>query len=545
MVQLIPCVATLRPPSHPPRPPPHEAFPLTAAVPLRMPGLKRKRSAAATEGRAQEFAAVDLGSNSFHMLVARADGERLQIVDRLRASTRLAAGLEPGGKLRPDVAAGALACLRRFGERLRGIPPTQVRAVGTNTMRKLRSGGDFVHEAEAALGHSIEVISGAEEARLVYAGVIRGGGRFRARRLVVDIGGGSTELIIGRGETPKLLESVSLGCVVHTQRFFGDGRISAERFARARLAAGVELAFLAQPYRLAGWDVAIGSSGTIRGIWRVLRERGWIDEEITREGLEQLIALALRKRRIADIDYPALREDRRPVFIGGLAVLAGVFDTLQIERMQSSDRGLREGLLHDILGRLSDHDLRDASVAALAQRYGVDREHADDVQRTALRLFDQLAASWQLDKALATPFLRWAAKLHEVGLAITHNGYHKHGDYIVRHSDLHGFSQTEQQVLAALVRLHRGKFAPDVLAALPAPWTEPARKLAMILRLAYLLHRSRTPKLRPPVAVSATPKGLMLRFTRARWLDRHPLTRADLEREAERLAAHGLRLRWD
>ncbi|MGH8447467.1 MAG: exopolyphosphatase [Solimonas sp.] len=507
-----------------------------------MPSLRPPRPRAAS-GRGEEFAAVDLGSNSFHMLVARSDGRELQIIDRLREPVRLAAGLETDRRLKPEIAERALACLQRFGERLRGIPASHVRAVGTNTMRKLKAGSDFVLAAEAALGHSIEVIAGPEEARLVYGGVIHGRGRARPRRLVVDIGGGSTELIIGRGEEPRLLESVSLGCVVHTQRFFGDGRITPARFQRARVAAGVELEFLAQPYRAAGWDLAIGSSGTIRGIWRVLRERGWIDEEITRDGLEQLIELTLRRRHISEIDYPALREDRRPVFIGGLAVLAGVFDTLAVERMQSSDRALREGLLYDLLGRLRNRDVRDAAVQAMAQRYSVDTAHALDLQRTALHILDRVAGPWKLDLPMASQFLRWAAQLHEVGLVITHNGYHKHGDYIIRHSDMQGFSQTDQQALAALVRLHRGKFARDVLDVLPAPWAESLQKMALILRLAYLLHRSRVPKLRPPIDVEATRGSLLLGFSRVTWLERHPLTQADLERERELLATLPIRLR--
>ncbi|WP_206675540.1 Ppx/GppA phosphatase family protein [Solimonas terrae] len=505
-----------------------------------MPPAKPARSAST---RAQEFAAIDLGSNSFHMLVARREGDKLQVIDRLRDSVRLAAGLEADRRLSPLVTERALACLRRFGERLRGIPGSQVRAVGTNTMRKLKAGSDFVATAEAALGHPIEVIAGAEEARLVYGGVIHGRGRSQPQRLVVDIGGGSTELIIGRGETPKLLESVSLGCVVHTQRFFGDGRITPIRFKRARLAAGVELEFLQQPYRDAGWDLAIGSSGTIRGIWRVMRENGWIDDEITRDGMEHLIALALRRRSIADIDFPALREDRRPVFIGGLAVLAGVFDALQIDRMETSDRALREGLLYDLLGRLSNRDIRNDSVQTMAQRYGVDVAHARDVERTALRIFEQLETPWKLDRVMAIPFLRWAATLHEVGLAITHNGYHKHGEYIVRHSDLQGFSQTDKHMLAALVRLHRGKFTPAPTAGLPGDWIVPVQKLAVILRLAYLLHRSRKPGLRPPLQADATRKALQLRFNRDGWLDRHPLTRADLEREVHYLAALPMTLR--
>ncbi|NKF21970.1 Ppx/GppA phosphatase family protein [Solimonas marina] len=505
-----------------------------------MPLIKKPRLA---DARLQEFAAIDLGSNSFHMLVAREQGGELQIVDRLRDSVRLAAGLESGGRLSPPVAARALGCLERFGERIRGIPASQVRAVGTNTMRKLQSGSGFVAAAEAALGHPIEVIAGSEEARLVYSGVIHGRGRKRPRRLVVDIGGGSTELIIGRGDRPQLLESVSLGCVVHTQRYFGDGQISAPRFREARLAAGLELEFLQQTYRDAGWDLAIGSSGTIRGIWRVLRSRNWITEEITLDGLERLIELTLKKRHIREIDYPALREDRRPVFIGGLAVLAAIFDSLQIERMETSDQALREGLLYDLLGRLSNCDIRDESVAAIMQRYAVDTEHAADVERTALRILGQVAGAWRLDAATATPYLRWAARLHEVGLVIAHNGYHKHGNYILRHSDLQGFSQTDQHVLATMVRLHRGKFVSTVFDELPATLAPMARQLTLILRLAYLLHRSRAPRLRPPIEVKVTPRSIGISFTRDGWLARHPLTQGDLEREATLLGGAGIKLK--
>ncbi len=493
--------------------------------------------------RMQEFAAVDLGSNSFHMLVARSAGGDLQVIDRLRDSVRLAAGLEPDGRLAAPVAARALACLRQFGERLRGIPPSQIRAVGTNTMRRLQAGSGFVTAAETALGNPIEVIAGSEEARLVYGGVVHGRGRGKPRRLVVDIGGGSTEVIIGRSDQPQLLESVSLGCVVHTQRFFGDGKISAARFERARLAAGVELEFLQQPYREAGWDLAIGSSGTIRGIWRVMRAHRWIDDEITPDGLERLITLTLRRRRIDQIAYPALREDRRPVFIGGLAVLAAVFDSLAIQSMETSDRALREGVLYDLLGRLSNRDVRDEAVSAMADRYRVDRLHADSLEHTALKILAQVAKAWRIDVGLVRPYLRWATQLHEVGLVITHNGYHKHSDYIIRHSDLAGFSQSDQQILAALVRLHRGKFAYDVLDELPLAWRAPARSLAIILRLAYLLHRSRTPGLRPPLQIEATPRTLSVGFTRSGWLARHPLTQADLEREREHLAAVAMTLK--
>ncbi|MEW6166167.1 MAG: exopolyphosphatase [Pseudomonadota bacterium] len=490
-----------------------------------------------------EVAAVDLGSNSFHMLVARANGAELQVVDRLREPVRLAAGLDADKRLHPQSAQRALACLQRFGQRLRGIPPERVRAVGTNTMRKLRQSRDFHAAAEAALGHEIEIISGIEEARLVYGGVTHGMGAERPRRLVIDIGGGSTELIIGRGSTPRMMESVSLGCVMHTQRFFDDGEISPARFRRARVAASVELEFLERPYHKAGWDVVIGSSGTIRGIWRVILAHGWSDQYITRDGIERTVDLLLSRKHVDEIDFPGLREDRRPVFAGGVAVLAGIFDSLGIEAMETSERALREGLVYDLLGRLSDHDARNEAVGAMAARYGVDERHARDLARTALHILDQVVRPWGLDPQVAGRFLRWAAQLHEVGLAITHNGYHKHSHYILRNSDLQGFSQTDQRLLAALVRLHRGRFALETLDELPTVWVEPAKRMAMILRLAYLLHRSRAPDLKPPVRVVATRRGYELAFTQKRWLEQHPLTRAELEREQEYLASAQFRMK--
>lgn len=499
--------------------------------------------APAPDPRGFEIAAVDLGSNSFHMMVSRSDGTDIQVIDRLREPVRLAAGLDAEKRLQPDAALRALACLQRFGQRLRGIPPERVRAVGTNTMRKLRRSADFHAAAEAALGHRIEIISGLEEARLVYGGVTHGMGRDRPRRLVVDIGGGSTEVIVGRAARPQLMESVALGCVVHTQRFFEDGEITRARFRKARLAARIELEYLEREYQQAGWDVAIGSSGTVRGVWRVMMAQGWCENVMTAQGLEKVIDMTIERGHVDRIDFPALREDRRPVFPGGLAVLAGVFDSLAIKRMETSERALREGLTYDLLGRLSNRDVRDESVNALAKRYGCDAEHARDVERTALKILEQVAAPWNLEPRFSAMLLAWAARLHEIGLVISHASYHKHGEYILKHGDLQGFSQTDQKLLAALVRLHRGRLSLPALDDLPTIWVEPIQKLTVVLRLAYLLHRSRTPGLKPPVRVQAARRAISLEFTQKRWLDRHPLTRAELEQEIEVLAAAQMRLR--
>jgi exopolyphosphatase/guanosine-5'-triphosphate,3'-diphosphate pyrophosphatase len=498
----------------------------------------------ANDDRSLEVAAVDLGSNSFHLVVAREQGAELQVLDRLREPVRIAAGLDAEKKLSPAAQERALACLERFGQRLAGIPRRRVRIVGTNTLRRLKKSPEFIRAAEKALGHRIEVISGLEEARLVYAGVTHGLAG-APRRLVVDIGGGSTELIVGRGAEARLLESVALGCVTHTQRYFADGEITEKRMRKARIAARVELEFLEDRYRKAGWDLAIGSSGTVRGAWRVLRAKGWAGEEITRDGLEKAVELLVETGHVDKIDYPDLREDRRAVFPGGLAVLAGVFDSLKVESMLTSENALREGVMYDLLGRLTDRDIRGDTIAALAQRYGVDMPHAADVEATALRLLDGvLDEDWKLDRKDSRQLLGWAARLHECGLAVAHAGYHKHSEYLLRHADLPGFSQTEQRTLAALVRLHRGKFSDAAWTELPEDGAEAIRRLAVLLRIAVLLHRSRVERARPRIQLAAGKHSLDLTFPKG-WLEEHPLTAADLELEADYLKAVDFKLKFE
>jgi exopolyphosphatase/guanosine-5'-triphosphate,3'-diphosphate pyrophosphatase len=515
---------------------------MVTARKVRTPDPDPRASSAAADVRPAELAAVDLGSNSFHLMVARASGEGdLQVLDRLREPVRLAAGLDADRRLSAEVQDLALACLRRFGQRIKHLPADRVRVVGTNTLREMRRGDAFVLEASAALGHDIEIISGIEEARLVYEGVTRGLGQEQPRRLVIDIGGGSTELVIGNPDGPQLMESVALGCVVHTQRFFEDGEITRKRFQAARLAARVEIEYLERTYRKYGWDTAIGSSGTVRGIWRVMMERGWTDDALTRDGLEKVVELLITTGNIALIDYPSLRDDRRPVFAGGLAVLAGIFDGLGIERMRTSERALREGLIYDLIGRLGGGDVRGESVANTAQRFAVDIAHARDVETTARVVLAQVADAWKLPMPGSAELLAWAAQLHEIGLAVAHASYHKHGEYILRNGDFQGFSQTEQKLVAVLVRLHRGKFASSVFDDVPRVWVEPLKRLAILLRLAYLLNRSRTPDMAPKLKLTAGRRQLEVRFPR-RWLDAHPLTREDLDREAAQLRAAGFKL---
>jgi exopolyphosphatase / guanosine-5'-triphosphate,3'-diphosphate pyrophosphatase len=489
------------------------------------------------------MAAVDLGSNSFHMVVARADQGHPSIIDRLREMVRLASGLDSQGYLDSASQERALACLRRFGQRLRDMQAHQVRVVGTNTLRRARNGDDFLAAAEDALGHPVEVISGIEEARLIYLGVshhtdsAQGGSN-----LVVDIGGGSTELIIGQGYEPKNLESLAIGCVGLSQQHFADGRLSEKRFARARLAVRLELRPVAAAFRRMGWARAIGSSGTVRAAGDVALGLGLVESGVSRDALESIIAAMIEARRVDDLELPGLGPERAPVFAGGVAIFAEVMSTLKVEHMEISGGALREGLLYDMLGRLHDQDARERSIQAMQRRYHVDMEQAVRVESTAAALHAQVERGWQLGDKHYRQLLVWAARLHEVGLDIAHARYHHHGGYLLANADMPGFVRLEQQLLAALVTFHRRKLDDPFLAGVPDDWRKPLFKLIVLLRLAVLLNRSRSPDELPQLELKPGDDGLEVRFP-AGWLDLNPLTAADLEQEQSWLKARGFELR--
>jgi exopolyphosphatase/guanosine-5'-triphosphate,3'-diphosphate pyrophosphatase len=504
--------------------------------------LSPDSNAASAADPADVLAAVDLGSNSFHMVVARTQQAHPSIVDRLREGVRLASGLDERGYLDEQSQERALACLRRFGQRLRDMHAHQVRVVGTNTLRRARNAEAFLARAEEALGHPVEVISGMEEARLVYLGVSHHIDSKDGRNLVVDIGGGSTELIVGEGYEPKHLESLYIGCVGLSKQHFDDGKLSQKRFDRARLAARLELTPVAAAFRRYGWMRAIGSSGTIRAAHDVAHELGLVDTGISLAAIEKIIAELIAARRIEDAKLPGLSPDRAPVFAGGVAILAEVMGTLRIDHLQISSGALREGLLYDMLGRLHDEDARERSIRAMQRRYHVDVEQATRVETTAAALLGQVARAWQLTDDRYRQLLLWAARLHEVGLDIAHARYHHHGGYLLANSDLPGFVRLEQRLLAALVTLHRRKLDDPFVDELPAAWRTPAFRLIVLLRLAVLLNRTRSPSDLPPIALSVGKESLELRFP-AGWLDMNPLTAADLEQERGWLRARGFELR--
>ena len=499
------------------------------------------QSAASAARAPQIIAAVDLGSNSFHMVVARFEDGRITIIDRLREMVRLGGGVNSDLRIEASAAERAIACLGRFGERLRVMRAESVRAVGTNTLRRVRDDEAFLGQAERALGHPIEIISGIEEARLVYLGAAHTAPLEPGRRLVVDIGGGSTELAVGTGLTAEKLESLYIGCIGLSEAHFPGGRLSAAGFASARMAVRLELEPVAADFRALGWAHAAGTSGTVRATADVLRALGHADGVITAPRLAEIAGRMAQSGHVERLALPGLTADRAPVYAGGLAILQEVFARLGIDALKASDGALREGLLFDLLGRLTDEDARVCSVRALARRYRVDAGQAARVAATASMLHDRLAAPWALVRPLNARILRWAAELHELGLDISHAKHHRHAGYLLENADLPGFSRQEQALLACLVGSHRRKLAPAPFAGLPAAWQPKARYLLVILRLAVLLHRGRSTVSSPAIGLEPGPASLRLAFPPG-WLDGHPLTRLDLEHEAGFLAAIGFRL---
>ena len=489
------------------------------------------------------LAAVDLGSNSFHMVVARYSHGQLVIIDRLREMVRLAAGVAENGRIDKEAAARALACLQRFGQRLRDMRADSVRVVGTNALRLAHRKQAFLERAREALGHPIEIISGMEEARLIYAGVAHTMPSEPGRRLVVDIGGGSTEMIIGEGLAPLDLESLQMGCVSLSERFFRDGKISAKRMAGARLAARLELEPVQAAFRRRGWDRSAGSSGTVRAIGEATRELDPQAMTITPAGLERTIDYVVQAGHVRELKLAALTEDRRPVFPGGIAILAEIFAGLNLKEMRIAEGAMREGLLYDMVGRYTDEDARDRTVRGMQQRYHVDFAQAERVESVALNFLEQTRDTWKLQgDPAAEQALQWAARLHEIGLDVSHSGYHRHGAYLLENADMPGFSREEQRLLARMVGGHRRKLALEGLDELVPPWDRNAVYLIIILRLAVLLHRGRSSEALPPITLAAAMRSLEVHFP-ARWLKDHPLTAADLQQEVDYLRAAGFRLR--
>ncbi len=477
------------------------------------------------------------------MIVARLENDVLRVDDRHREMVRLADGLDGRQLLSIDAQWRALACLRRFGQRLRELDSVDVRAVGTNTFRAADNASGFIEQAEQALGHPIDIISGVEEARLIYLGVARSRHSDDERRLVVDIGGGSTELILGKALETGRMNSFYMGCVSTSRRFFPDGKLSDKAMDAAETSVRQELEPVDNFYLQDHWDTALGASGTIKAAARIAFENGWCEEEgvVSKSALKQMKKALLAAGRLDKLELKGLDDDRRPVFPGGIAILRAVFGALGIDSMQVASGALREGLLYDLVGRIRHEDVREYSVQALAKRSGVDADQAARVRETALQMYRMVAADWKLGDVSLEQMLDWAAELHEVGKMVAFNQHHKHGEYIIRNANLHGFSQQEQSLLAALVRAHRRKFPTDAFKSVPARWTRQAIRLAILLRLAVTLNRGRSDVQLPEIGINGSKSTVTLALPED-WLEFHPLTRADLVSEAEYLAAVNYKL---
>ena len=485
------------------------------------------------------IASVDMGSTSFRMIVARVeelDGRsQIYIIDSLREPVRLGAGLDSNKMLDEASQQRGISALQRFGERLRSFDAAQVRAVATNAVRVARNGAEFIAKAEAALGFPIDVISGVEEARLVYCGVAHQLPLNQGKRLVVDIGGGSTEFIIGEDYNAHAMESLYIGCVSTAQAYFADGSITAKAMRSAILSARKEVAVLRRDMTQ-GWTHAVGSSGTARALAEICVSNGFTEHGISADGLEKIRAHAVEVGHLDAITLQGLKNDRLPMMPGGLAVMIAVFEELGITQMEVTDGALRQGLLYDLLGREHEDDMREVTVAQFIKRYNIDPVHAQRVRELTEGLFKQLVKQLPVLKEQTT-HLGWAANLNEIGLSIGHNGHHKHAAYILANADMPGFSKREQQQLATWVLAHNGKLGKvENLADTPVHWAAP-----MCLRLATLLLRRRDIEALPAARLTLLDKGLVLNLPQS-YLKTHPLTQYGLETEVDQWARIGLDL---
>ena len=405
------------------------------------------------------LAAVDLGSNSFRLEIGRLDLGQITRTEYLKETVRQGNGLDSDGNLTSDAMQRGWDCLARFGERLSGFKKNQVRAVATQTLREARNRDEFLIRAHKILGFAVDVIPGREEARLIYQGVAHMLPQSSERRLVVDIGGRSTEMILGQGLEARSVESYRAGSVAWSMKYFPDGQFNERAFAMAEIAAKAVLDEATSTYRAGAWDIAYGSSGTIGAVSDVLTAAGWAPGLVTREGLDWLLERLLKAQSADRLKMEGMKEDRRAVVGGGVSILRAVFDLLDIEQMYAAQGALRHGALYDLLDREQDlTDLRSASVKRLLTKFDVDALQAQRVSKVARHLFVMASAAMPAgDSNRLQRKLEWAAQLHEIGSQISHSNYHKHGAYILDNADAPGFAIAELHRLSQLVLGHRGK----------------------------------------------------------------------------------------
>lgn len=479
----------------------------------------------------QEFAAIDLGSNSFHMVIARVVDGAMQVLGRLKQRVHLADGLDAQNRLSEEAMERGLSCLALFAERLQGFSAANVTIVGTHTLRIASNAEEFLQRAAEVIPYPIEVISGNEEARLIFMGVEHTQPE-KGRKLVIDIGGGSTELVIGEDFEPQLVESRRMGCVSFANLYFPKGEISQENFRRARLAAAQKLETLAWQYRLQGWQYALGASGSIKAACEVLLAMGEKEKRVTPENLDMLVSEVLKHKSFAALSLPGLSDERKAVFVPGLAILCGVFDALAIRELRLSDGALREGVLYEMEGRFRHQDIRSRTAQSLANHYAIDSDQARRVLETTEQLYSQwLEQNPKLANPQLTALMKWAALLHEVGLTINHSGMQRHSAYILQNSNMPGFNQDQQMLLATLVRFHRKAVKQDEMPRFTLFKKKQFLPMIFLLRLGTLLNNQRQATTRPDTLKLSTDDGHWTLTFPAGFLSQNTLVQLDLERE--------------
>ena len=482
------------------------------------------------------LAAVDLGSNSFRLEIGRIEHGSFIRTEYLKETVRQGGGLDDERNLTPEAMQNGWDCLARFGERLAGFKPAEVRAVATQTLREARNRDVFLSQANTILGFPINVISGREEARLIYQGVAQMLPQSNERRIVIDVGGRSTEMILGTGAVPQVMESFRVGSIAWSNRYFPDGQFSKKSFAMAEIAAKAVMDEALDAYHPSRWDVAYGSAGTVGAIADVLVAAGWPAGIVNQEGLDWLVDKLLAAQSADRLKIAGMREDRKAIIGGGVSIMRAIFDLLSIQSVEQAAGGLRHGLICDLLGATANNDdLRIKTVQRLASKFGVDSPHGARVGQVATTLFTQLVASSSnglvVDAERHLRKLKWAAQLHEIGCHISHSDYHKHGAYILDNADAMGFSLSEMHRLSLLVLGHRGK-----LRKLEAVLGEDDLVLQLqALRLAVILcHARREPDLGGMTLQRTAPGSQVLQLRcRGGWAEAFPQSAYLLREEVQ------------
>ncbi len=495
-----------------------------------------------TKENIRYIAAMDLGSNSFHMVVAKVVEQDLQIISRHKQRVHLASGLNKDMQLSEEAIQRGLDCLQMFSERLQGFDKSNVRIAATHTLRQARNAKDFIRRAKAILPFDIEIIPGEEEARLIYLGVAHTQVESESK-LVVDIGGGSTELIIGKEFNAELVNSKQMGCVSFNEHYFANGKLSHKNFAKAMLAAEQKLESIAAAYRKKGWQLAFGASGTVKAICEVLIGLGYDDGIITKERLTDLTEHLVKWQHIDDIEFAGLGDERKQVFASGVAILCAVFNALKIKEMYFSDGALREGLLYEMEERFARSDIRMRTTENLANIHYVDLEHAARVKGHASELLTQIHQQLGIKKKSELfSLLEWAALLHEVGLSIAYRGFHRHSAYILQNTNMPGFNNEQQLVLATLVRFQRKALKLNEVPEFNLYKRRHIISLIRVLRLAILLNVQRNDDPIPEMNLSVTEETWTLSCPEPDWEENNKLLIADLLEEQQRWLSTGCEL---